>query len=136
MKKLIATVLTMMVAQTTFAADLYCGASAESTPGSNVYNKSIFMEKIDSEKALMRFLLADGTLVRVEEMTQEKLAKIVDGTKVMSVSFSEGKPSLFIGTVTRKNNEINYTSTAHAISLDGKGTMLLANQISLFCKEL
>ncbi len=89
MKKVLATVLTVMVSQIAFAGDMFCGANVESAPGSMVYNKPVFWEKADTAKKVVRYLLKDGTLLRAEDLTPGTLDLIANGTKVLGYSFEE-----------------------------------------------
>jgi hypothetical protein len=133
-KKAFVTALAVLVSQTAFAGDLYCGSNIEKVPGSQVYNKLLFWEKVDQTN--IHYLLADGTLLSQKNVTPEAFAKIVDGTLVMGITFNQGKPQIFIAKVKRNNNTINFTDMAHATSLDGSSPFLMANGVVLMCKEL
>lgn len=133
MKKLI--LASLFIAPSAFAAELHCGASVESVPGSNVYDKTIFWEKITDQKPTLRFLLPDGSVIRADEMNAETQAKITDGSKAIAISFSEGRPSLFLAKVKRKDGAINYENMAVAMSLEGRKVFLMSNEISLSCME-
>lgn len=118
------------------AADLYCGANVEQVPGSQVYNRLVFWEKIDTTKPTSHYLLADGTLIKASELTPESLSKIVDGTLALSISFVEGRTQLFLGKVERtESGEIKFTDMAIASSFNGDSPLLVANGAALLCKE-
>lgn len=137
MKKYLLTVAISILSQAAFASDLYCGANVEEIAGSQVYNKLVFWEKTETTKSTVRFLLADGTFVKAEELTPVSLEKIVDGTTAMSISFTENRPQLFLGKVKRnENNEIRFTDLAMASSFNGNSPMLIANGVSLLCNAL
>lgn len=137
MKKAILATLMMMTAQTTFAADVYCGASVESKPGSQQYDKPVFYEKADvNGKQKMYFLLKDGSVITSETLTPEILQKITTGTRVLSVSFTNGKSSLFSARIKRTEKKgIEYKNMAMAIPMNGTTGILIANDVSLFCME-
>lgn len=136
MKKIIGMVITVLVSKMALA-DMYCGANIEKEPGSQIYNKLVYWEKTETLKPSTRFLLQDGTLIRSETMTPELLAKVVDGTLALSVSFFEGRAYLVSGITKRaENNEVRFINTAIASSLDGKSTILVANGASFLCKEM
>lgn len=138
MKKAIVTILTALVSQTAFAGDLYCGANVEKVKGSEQYDQSLFLEKVDASKPFIAYLLADGTVLRQQDITLETLAKVKNGDLVLGVSFNEeGKPTLFSGKVKReKQNTLKYKNTAITVSFDSKNVMLVANRASLYCKEM
>lgn len=131
------TILAMILgSQVVSAADLYCGANVEQVPGSQVYNKLVFWEKIDTTKPTSHYLLADGTLIKASELTPESLAKIIDGTLALSISFIEGRPQLFLGKVKRnESGEVKFTDIAMASSFNGNSHLLVANGAALLCKE-
>lgn len=137
MKKVILAIVTVILAQTTFAADLYCGASTEKTPGSQVYDKLIFLEKIDTHKTTLKFILEDGTLINSDALTPDLLNKVIDGSSVISISFYENRPQLFTGRVKRnEKNEIKYNDISISSSFNGNNLMHIADGISLFCREM
>ncbi len=137
MKNLLIAILTVMSAQIASAADIYCGANVETTPGSQIYNKLLFWEKVDLSKPNFYFLLKDGTLLSRDTLTPDQLAKVVNGSIVLSVSFSDQKPQLFAGKVKRNaKNEIGYTDVAIANSYQGVTPFLLANGVAMMCREL
>ena len=136
MKKVLAAVLTMMVSQIAFASDLYCGSNVETSKGSGVYNKLVFWEKADTTKNVVRYLLADGSVLRSEEMTLDSLAKVVDGTLVLGYSFNQDRAQLFIGTVKRdQQNHINYTNFGMGAGSITGMPLLMANGATLLCRE-
>ncbi len=137
MKKAIFTVLALtLAAQLASAGELHCGASVESTPGSEIYNKVVFWEKADTSKSIVRFLLKDGTLLKSEELTPEAYALVGDGTLAMSISFNQERPQLFSGKVKRNGKDLSFTSKAMATSLNSNSPLLIANDVSLICKEM
>lgn len=141
MKKYLLALVVGLLSQATMAADLYCGANIEEIPGSQIFNKLIFWDKTDTTKPNLRFLLADGTLIKSEEFTPSVMEKIVDGTLAMSISFNETRPTLFLGKVKRnEKNEIAFIDTVLSSSLKGNGTssgiMLIAHGATLSCLEL
>ena len=143
MKKVTTTLIavimgSMALTATAQAADLYCGANTEQILGSQVYNKLLYWEKTDRTKPSSRFLLADGTVLKSEELTPESAAKIADNSISFTVSFTEGRPQLLIGKVKRNSkNEINFTDVALSGPLDNSaGAFLVANGSVLMCKEL
>ena len=136
MKKVLVAVLTMMVSQIAFAGNLYCGSNVETSKGSGVYNKLVFWEKADTTKKVVRYLLADGTVLRSEEMTPDSLAKVIEGTVVVGYSFNQDRTQLFIGTVKRdQQNHINFTDLAMGGSSTNGMPMLMANGATLICRE-
>ena len=136
MKKVLAAVLTMMVSQIAFASDLYCGSNVETSKGSGVYNKLVFWEKADTTKNVVRYLLADGTVLRSEELTPDSFAKIVEGTVALGYSFNQDRAQLFIGTVKRdQQNHINYTDLALGGGTITGMPLLMANGATLICTE-
>lgn len=135
-KTLLTSLATILGYLSANAADLYCGANAEQVPGSQVYNKPIFWEKMDTaKKPTMSFVLADGTVIKSDELTSESFAKISDGDTALGVSLTEGKPQLFIGKVKKSERQIAYTNMAMAGSFNGNSPLLIANGVSLLCKE-
>lgn len=137
MKKYFLTIAVSVLTQAAFASDLYCGAGAEQIPGSQIYNKLIFWEKVNTAVPYISFLIADGTFIGPKDINPKNLEKVIDGTLAMSISFIENRPQLFLGKVKRnENNEIKFTDMAMASSLNGNSPMLIANSISLVCKEL
>lgn len=138
MKKTILTTLVVILgASFAQAGDLYCGANTEKVPGSQTYDKLVFWEKMDTAKTKTLFILKDGTVIHSENLTLELMAQIADGATNLGVSFPQGKPQLFIGKVKRnKSNEIQTEHLAMAGTLDeSKSPMLLANGVSLLCRE-
>ncbi len=137
MKKTAMILATILLSTFAQAADLYCGANIEKEPGSNVFNKLVFWEKMNVTKSFTNFLLADGTLIKNTDLTPEILNKIPDGTLALGVSFTEGRPNLFLAKVKRSNtNEIKFIDTAIASTLSGHEPFLMANGASIVCKQL
>ena len=138
MKHSIMTTLTIILAaQLVQATELYCGANVEQQPGSQIYNKLLFWEKVSSPTHIVRFALADGSIINSENLTPELLEKISDGTQVFGISFSEDRPQLFIAKVKKiSTQQISYTDVALANSLDSKNALLMANGATLLCKEM
>ena len=138
MKKFIVTALVALVSQTAFAGELHCGVNIETTRGSQVYNKSVFWEKVDTSKHTTHFLLKDGTLLRQQDLTPDTLAQITNGSLGMSISFSpEGKAQVFLAKVKRnKNNEVTFINNAVATSASADDLFLMANNAVIMCKEM
>lgn len=130
----------VLTAQVAHAGDLYCGANTEKVPASGVYDKSAFWEKVDPSKHSMHFLLADGSVVKMEETTPEIVQKIEDGALGFSIYFAEGKTYLFIGKVkiNRENgkHEIQFTDTVMAGAADGSSPLVMGNGAIFMCKDL
>ncbi len=136
MKKYLLTLAVTILSQAAFASELYCGANSEKVPGSQVYDQLLFWEKANPTKSTVRFLLSDGTLLKIEEATPEVIAKVVDGTTAMSITFVENRPQLFTGKVKRnERSEMQFTNMAMAGSFNGNSPMLIANGVILTCKE-
>lgn len=136
-KAILTTIASLLAAQIVHAGELYCGANIEQTPGSQVYNKLLFWEKADTSKATARFLLADGTLLKSDNITPEALAKIVDGTLVIGTSTLDGKVTIFSGRVKKdQTSQIKYVNLAMAASMDSGTPLLIANDVSIVCKEM
>lgn len=136
MKKVLATVLTVMVSQIAFAGDMFCGANVETTPGSQVYNKPVFWEKADITKHTVRYLLKDGTLIRAEDLTPATFDLIANGTKVLGYSFDQGRTQLFVGTVQRgMQGQIQYTDLSFGLGTQAGQTMLMAGGATLSCVQ-
>jgi len=137
MKKIILIIATSILSQAALASELYCGANVEQNLGSQIYNKLVFWEKMDTSKSTVRFLLADGTLVKSDDLTPALLDKVVDGTLAISISFTEKRPQLFLGKVKRnQSNGIQFVDMALSSSLNDNSPMLIANGASLLCREI
>lgn len=138
MKKTIVAIMAALVSQTAFAGELYCGVNVEQVPGSQVYNKSLYWEKADTSKPTTHFLKKDGTLVRMQDLNPEILAKLQTGDVAIGLSFSEDhKPILFLGKVkTHKNGPLTFTNTAASMAFNADGVFLLANNVAFTCKEM
>lgn len=136
-KSILTAVVFVLLAPFAQAGELFCGASIEQTPGSQIYNKSLFWEKAEVSKAVTRFLLSDGTLLKSESLTSETFAKIVDGTLVIGVSTVDGRLNIFSARVKKdSSNHLNFESLAMAASMDGGTPLLVANSVSIVCKEM
>jgi hypothetical protein len=135
MKKVLVTVLATLISQAAFAGDLFCGANIETVPGSQVYNKLLFWEKADATKPNIHYLLAGGILIDQKDLTPDSLAKIVDGTLALGITFTNGKPQVFTAKVKRVNDTIAFKDLAMAIAFDGTSPFLMANGAAIMCKE-
>jgi hypothetical protein len=136
MKKIIMTLLAMLAtASVSHAADLYCGANAEDVPGSYNYTKKIFWQKMDSQKNLSGFVMPDGTFFSTEVATAEQIAKIVDGTLNISISFQNGRPQLYAMKIKREGSTIKNEGLTAAISNNSNQIMLIAHGVSVICTE-
>ena len=137
MKKAFAIAITLLATQLAHAGDLHCGANVETEPGSSVYNKNLFWEKSDLSQPKIRFVLADGTLVRPELQTPEELkAKIVDGTKWIGVSKNGERLQLMSGTAYHDaKGELKYKNVALSNAINPTQPMLLANDVVVMCVQ-
>jgi hypothetical protein len=138
MKKSILTAMVAFLgAQLVHAGELYCGANIEQTPGSQVYNKLVFWEKAEAGKSIARYLLADGTIIRGESLTQDELARITDGTLVIGTSTLDGEVSVFSARVKKdSSDQLKFDNLSLATSLENGTPILVANGIAVACKEM
>ena len=137
MKRIILAITAFVLSQAALASELYCGANIEQDPGTQIYNKLVFWEKMDTVKSIIKFLLTDGTLIKSDDLTTVQLEKIVDGSLAISISFTENRPQLFLGKVKRnEKNEIRFVSVALSSSFNSNSPMLIANDASLLCREM
>ena len=138
MKKAIVTgIIAVLGSQMAMAANTYCGASVETVKGSHVYDKKVFLDKVESTKAIQRYLLPDGTVLKAEDLKPETLAKIADGSVAFNVTFVDSRPQLFIAIVKKDSKgQVNFVNVAFSTGFDSQGAMLIANDASLFCKDL
>lgn len=119
------------------AADLFCGANVEQVAESGNYDRLVFWEKAEPTKLVIRYVLADGSVLKSDKMTIEDHKKIIDGTLVIWISSNDGRPSLVSGKVKREiNGNIKFTNMALASTFNGNSPMLLANGAMIMCKEL
>lgn len=137
MKSIFLAITASILSQTILASELYCGANIERDPGTQIYNKLIFWEKMDTTKSMLKFLLVDGTLINSDDLTPALLNKVVDGSLAISVSFTENRPQLFLGRVKRnEKNEIHFLNMAISSSFKSESSLLIANDASLLCREM
>lgn len=134
MKTMIVSTLIALSSQSALAASMNCAANVESKPGSMVYDKMIHSEKLEvANKSYVRFLLADGTVLKAEDITPEKMEKIDSTTRAFSITFLNEKPNLFIGRANKQGQEIKFTNMAASGTFDGKTAYLIANDLNIGC---
>lgn len=135
---ILTTLATLFAAQIVHAGEIYCGANIEQTPGSKVYDKLLFWEKAEPSESVVRFLLSDGSLIRTDSsQTAADLTKVTNGTLAIGTSTQDGKLTVFSGRVKRDQiNNITLEDLAISVSIDGGTPMLIANDVSVVCKEM
>ena len=137
MKTVLLMLATTLLAQAAFAADLYCGASVEKIPGSQAFNKLLFWEKTDVTKPQIRFLMADGSVLKADGQSTSQVDKVVDGSLALIISSVENRPQLSLAYVKRdEKNQIGFTAMAIANSSKDSNIMLMANGAVLICREM
>ena len=136
--KIVSFLIVSISAQVIHAGELYCGANTEEIPGSNVYNKLVFWEKAEASSAVVRFLLSDGTIIKADStLALADWAKITNGTLAIGTSTLDGKVSVFSGCVVKnQSGNITYENLAVSVSVDGGTPILMANGVSIVCKEM
>lgn len=137
-KAIVAGVIAILGSQMAVAANTYCGANIETVKGSQTFDKNIFLDKIQSAQAFQRYLLPNGTVIKSENLNYETLAMIADGSVVFGVNFVDNRPQIYIGKVKRDSQgQMSFTNLAlSAGGFDSNGSMLIANDAELFCKDL
>lgn len=131
------TIAHLLMAPLAQASNVVCGANIERSPGSQVYDKNVFSEVAETAKAKIRYVLADGSIVKAEGLSPDDHAKIAAGTIAVGFNTAEGEWYVFSGRVKKDPfQQISFENLALAKTINGGTPHLLANGISVSCKEL
>lgn len=136
MKKVLAVLALTCVSQMAFANIIQCTTSTETTKGSGKFDKTLLSEQVEVTKSYLRYILADGTVLRGENLTPEELRKVTNGTLTLGYSFSQGLLNMYIGTV--EKNEKNEVRLANLAMSGGNVTpmsYLISNGTVIACAE-